>query len=124
MTLVGRDNEIKELNKCLHSDRSHFVAIYGRRRVGKTFLVKTFFKNSFAFYATGLADADKQTQLSNFNLALRKYKKKDTPSVPIATDWLNAFNNLIEVLEQQEPTEKKIIFSMNCRGWTRAIQVF
>jgi uncharacterized protein len=110
MKLVGRDNEIKELNKCLHSDRSHFIAIYGRRRVGKTFLVKTFFKNSFAFYATGLADADKQTQLSNFNLALKKYKKKGTPPLSNANDWLNAFNNLIEVLEQQDQGTKKVVF--------------
>jgi uncharacterized protein len=110
MRLVGRDNEIKELNKCLSSDRSHFIAVYGRRRVGKTFLVKTFFKNKFAFYATGLADADKQTQLSNFNLALKKHKKKGTPPLSNADDWLNAFNNLIEVLEQQDQGSKKVVF--------------
>ena len=62
MKFIGRTAEIKELDRCLHSNRSHFVAVYGRRRVGKTFLVKSFFKNTFAFYTTGLADANKKTQ--------------------------------------------------------------
>jgi uncharacterized protein len=109
MKFIGRETEIKELNKCLHSDRSHFVAVYGRRRVGKTFLIKSFFKNKFAFYATGLADAKKQTQLENFNLALKKYKQPDALPLPEASNWLNVFNNLIALLEQnQDP--KKVVF--------------
>ncbi len=109
MKFIGREQEIKELNKCVNSDRSHFVAIYGRRRVGKTFLVKSFFKNTFSFYATGLADANLQTQLSNFNIALKKYNKGSELPTPNPTDWLNTFNNLIHVLEQdQQP--KKVVF--------------
>lgn len=109
MKFIGREAEIKELNKCLNTDRSHFIAIYGRRRVGKTFLVKSFFKNKFAFYTTGLADANKRTQLENFNLALKKYTPPDASPLPEASNWLNAFNNLIQILEQnQEP--KKVVF--------------
>lgn len=109
MKFIGRENEIKELNKCLYSDRSHFVAVYGRRRVGKTFLVKSFFKNNFAFYATGLAAANKKTQLDNFNLALKKHQKANTPLLSEANNWLNAFDNLIQLLEQSEEP-KKVVF--------------
>lgn len=38
--IIGRKAEIERLNKYIASDRSEFIAIYGRRRVGKTFLIK------------------------------------------------------------------------------------
>ena len=130
MKFIGRDNEIKELTKCVNSDRSHFVAIYGRRRIGKTFLVKSFFKNTFAFYTTGLADGNKQTQLENFNLALKKYQKKDVPPIPEVPNWLNAFNSLILLLEQSD-APKKVVFLdelpwMETRnsGFTTALEFF
>ena len=53
--LIGRKEELKTLHQALIADESKFVAIYGRRRVGKTFLVKETFNNDFAFYHTGLA---------------------------------------------------------------------
>jgi uncharacterized protein len=113
------------------SDRSHFVAIYGRRRVGKTFLVKSFFKNTFAFYTTGLADANRRTQLENFNLALNKIRiAENIKHPPAAKDWLNAFNNLIFLLEQN-PESKKVVFLdelpwMDTRnsGFTTALEFF
>ena len=108
MKFVGRAKEIKELEKCVNSDRSHFIAIYGRRRVGKTFLVRSFFNNTFSFYATGLADANKQTQLSNFGNALKKYKNDDS-SLPNSADWLSAFNNLTYILEKDQGA-KKVVF--------------
>lgn len=108
MKLIGRANEIKELDKCVQSDRSHFIAIYGRRRVGKTFLIKSYFNNNFSFYTTGLADADKQTQLANFGLALKKYNNGDS-SLSNAVDWLNTFNNLTELLEKDQRA-KKVVF--------------
>jgi uncharacterized protein len=108
MKLIGREIETKELNKCLKSERSHFVAVYGRRRVGKTYLVKTFFKNTFSFYTTGLADASKKTQLANFDKALKKYAKTGTPLTE-SKDWLSAFDTLIGILEQ-DSQEKKVVF--------------
>ena len=55
MNLVGRRNEIAELERLYVSKRSEFVAVYGRRRVGKTFLIKEVFKDRFAFWHTGLS---------------------------------------------------------------------
>ena len=54
MTLIGREKEIRVLKSCYESDKSEFVAIYGRRRVGKTFFVKDIFKERFAFCSTGI----------------------------------------------------------------------
>ena len=106
MTIIGRKKEMDELRDCVHSYRSHFVAIYGRRRVGKTFLVRSYFNNTFAFYATGLANANKTTQLNSFNNALNK---SSSLKLERAEDWLSAFNNLIKVLEQNHQ-QKKIVF--------------
>jgi len=53
MKIVGRKDEIRELDRLARSGMPEFVAVYGRRRVGKTFLVKEYFNNSFVFYATG-----------------------------------------------------------------------
>ena len=55
--MVGRINEIKLLESKYNSDKSEFVALYGRRRVGKTYLIRSVFQNRFVFQLTGLANA-------------------------------------------------------------------
>ena len=54
--LIGREYEKSLLTNYLQSGQSEFIALYGRRRVGKTFLIKNFFKNNFDFYATGIIE--------------------------------------------------------------------
>ncbi|MCI6519246.1 MAG: ATP-binding protein, partial [Prevotellaceae bacterium] len=53
MNLIGRNREIAELDRCLKSDQSEFVVVYGRRRVGKTFLVEEFFNRQYDFSFVG-----------------------------------------------------------------------
>lgn len=65
--LIGRKEELKTLHQALIADESKFVAIYGRRRVGKTFLVREAFNNDFAFYHTGLANETNRIQLAEFS---------------------------------------------------------
>ena len=65
--IVGREREIEALENCYASDRSEFVAVYGRRRVGKTFLVKTLFKNRLDFNTTGILGGNNETQLNAWN---------------------------------------------------------
>ena len=55
MQIIGRKSEIEELEALYDSGRPEFVAIYGRRRVGKTYLVKELFKDRFSFWHTGLS---------------------------------------------------------------------
>ena len=96
MVIVGRKNERSLLQHCLESGRPEFLAVYGRRRTGKTYLVKEFFRNQFAFYTTGLANAGMKEQLSVFHETLLKYgcTEKKTPR-----NWVEAFSRLRELLE-------------------------
>ena len=68
--MVGRSKEIKELNRLYESDESEFIAVYGRRRVGKTYLVRETFADRFVFYHTGLPNATKRQQLAHFKESL------------------------------------------------------
>ncbi|MDR0296142.1 MAG: hypothetical protein LBH91_08225 [Prevotellaceae bacterium] len=62
MKIIGRYNEQQALKQYVESDKPEFVAVYGRRRVGKIFLIKEYFNNSFSFYISGLANASKVTR--------------------------------------------------------------
>lgn len=79
MKVIGRKSEIGQIRKLYDSGKSEFVVVYGRRRVGKTFLVNQFFDNIFLFKVTGLAVKDKAAQLVNFGEAL---KKQGSPLCP------------------------------------------
>lgn len=104
---IGRAKEIQKLERIKSRTRSEFVAIYGRRRVGKTFLVRTVFNNQFTFQLTGIANVTKTQQLLNFHSVLQKYQPNQT--LPIPKNWFLAFQQLITFLEQSKD-EKKIIF--------------
>ncbi len=106
--LVGRAKEIKLLQDHKKSKKSEFIAIYGRRRVGKTFLVREVFNNQFSFYLTGIANVNKQQQLIQFHARLVHHFPNKEASVS-ATDWFTAFRQLIGLLEKQKE-EKKVIF--------------
>lgn len=106
--LIGRVEEIKILQDLNNSDRSEFAALYGRRRVGKTFLVKELFKNQFAFQVTGLSRADFQLQINNFYTTLGRFDKSVQDQLK-PTSWFDAFQLLINYLETLN-TGKKIVF--------------
>jgi len=89
------------------SGKPEFVAVYGRRRVGKTYLVSEHFANKFAFSVTGVSDGNKKTQLREFHRALTKYY--NGPAA-MPKDWPEAFGLLEERLEQDTTSGKKILF--------------
>lgn len=111
--MVGRIAEQKQLDKLFHSDKSEFVAIYGRRRVGKTFLVKEHFKGRFIFWHTGLSPYDRekknflQDQLKAFHITLMRYGLKESPA---PKSWMDAFFLLEQLMENLNSSGKKIIF--------------
>ena len=92
--MVGRKKEIEELNRLFDSNESEFVAIYGRRRVGKTFLVRETFADRFVFHHTGLPNATKRQQLSHFRSSLAAFGNTRAA----LTDWFEAFDSLREVI--------------------------
>jgi len=104
--LIGREEEKKQLKKAYESEESEFVAVYGRRRVGKTYLVKEMFKDKFTFYHTGLNGATKKEQLIFWQQTLER--AGHTCSHPLK-DWSEAFFEL-ETLIQRSKEKKKVIF--------------
>ncbi|MDR1712830.1 MAG: ATP-binding protein [Coriobacteriales bacterium] len=107
MEITGRKAERQLLQECALSGRPVFLAIYGRRRIGKTYLVKEHFNNHFTFYVTAEANVSKSDQLAVFDAALDKYFTGD---IQASRSWLHAFTQLESQLTSLTTTEKKIIF--------------
>jgi AAA+ ATPase superfamily predicted ATPase len=107
MEIIGRYSEKRALRHYVESNKPEFVAVYGRRRVGKTFLIKEYFNKTFSFYISGLANATKKEQLENFNATLNFYGK--TP-YPRTKNWMESFRQLIHLLKSSKKKGKKVIF--------------
>ena len=103
--IIGRKQEIEKLENYVSSRKSEFIAIYGRRRVGKTFLVKELFENRFAFRVTGKDNVTTKEQLTNFSFALNDQLGIES----VANSWSEAFRLLQKALEKK-PEGTKIIF--------------
>lgn len=107
MKLIGREEECRELKRLHESGSPEFVAIYGRRRVGKTFLVKEFFRNKFTFYTSGLARCGMKDQLRNFHSSLIQYGLPSDTRCP--ESWFEAFDLLKGVIERAR-NKRKVVF--------------
>ena len=104
--LIGRKKQQAELLEAYNSDDSRFVALYGRRRVGKTYLIKQTFKDKFTFSHSGLANGSLQEQLYGWRSSLENagYVAPSTPK-----HWLEAFDMLKELIRQTS-AKKKVVF--------------
>lgn len=104
--IIGRKIEQKRLIEAFESDYSEFVAVYGRRRVGKTFLIRETFDYHFTFQHAGVANRDMNEQLAAFtdSLADCGFHANKAP-----TKWLEAFALLKELIKQSSD-KKKVIF--------------
>lgn len=106
--LIGREREIAELKQSLESDRSEFIIVYGRRRVGKTYLVDNFFNYEYDFSFVGGHRLTKQKQLKNFAKAMKKYAHLNRQ--PQYASWDDAFDALEEFMEGLPENKRKVIF--------------
>ena len=104
--IIGREKELKRLRRTLSGEYSEFIAVYGRRRVGKTFLIKEAFNYSFAFQHSGLAKGDKRMQLEEFANSLERQGMKSKRRIK---SWSDAFFALECGLEKL-PEGKKVVF--------------
>lgn len=75
--IIGREIEQDILQKCVESDSPEFVAVYGRRRIGKTFLIKKYFNEKFDFYMTGSYNSPLSVHLDDFQKQLQKYSGRE-----------------------------------------------
>jgi hypothetical protein len=103
--IIGRDEEKKILSDALQSRDAELIAIYGRRRIGKTFLIRNHYHKHLRFEITGVHDASLKDQLHNFSLALQS--SMAIPVVPADPgNWIDAFNLLnhhLKTLLKKEP---------------------
>lgn len=109
--LIGRTAEIRRLEKIYQSKEAEFVVLYGRRRVGKTFLIRQFFeqKKGLFFQVTGLQKGSMQKQLEHFSETL---SAKFTHGIPIKTPptWEEAFKLLTQFIDTANPKNKTTLF--------------
>jgi AAA+ ATPase superfamily predicted ATPase len=132
MELIGRNREIETLQRYRDSDDPEFVVLYGRRRVGKTYLIRQFFHDKFFFYVTGVSpnsdssDSDLKSfdsassgatgpdagssmvsNLERFGVALRKYGITEGKA---PGSWMEAFDQLSDGIQRAGPGYRKVIF--------------
>ena len=105
--LTGRNKELDFLDKILNSSEPELVAVFGRRRVGKTFLIHTVYAKQLAFEFSGMHNASFDQQLENFTMALSKVTKRKTLN-PVT--WINAFSLLEAYLKPVVKKQRTVIF--------------
>ena len=105
--LIGRVAEMNELQAALSSKRSELVMMYGRRRVGKTFLVRRFFNDQYTFHFVGAHKQPMRVQLQHFREALEEFSGKRVAEL---TNWHEAFIALERYLEQSKDKRKVLFF--------------
>lgn len=106
-TIIGRAVEQDILRQRIGSDSSELIAIYGRRRIGKTFLVRQYFNDAFSFYSTGIYQGSKKEQLGAFNRQLEYYSGHKWQA---AKDWFDAFGQLRKYLESLGGDKAIVVF--------------
>lgn len=109
MELIGRKQEKATFKHCLESTESKLIALYGRRRVGKTFLVRRYFQSKIRFEVAGLHKGEKKDQLEHFASTLAKYGWQEA-ALHIPKTWKAAFDMLERFITSMKNNQKKVIF--------------
>ena len=108
-SIAGRKKEQQKLKRALESDKPEFIALYGRRRIGKTFLIREFFGDRIGFELIGIYNASLQEQLDNFANSMTEALRIDIP-VKSPGSWQEAFSMLKSFLKSKKFRGKKVIF--------------
>lgn len=107
-TIIGREEEKKILTAALQSRDAELIAVYGRRRIGKTFLIRNHYHKHIVFELTGIHEARMKDQLRNFSLALQE--SMGIPVAPAPPDnWIEAFRQLSNHLKRNEGKEPIVV---------------
>ena len=106
--MIGRSEQIALMQETLSIKKSSFVAVTGRRRVGKTYLIDDVYSNNFCLRITGIQGGDKQTQINNFTQKISEYSNKKIDTT--ATNWQQVFVQLKSYLKLLPKKKKQIIF--------------
>jgi uncharacterized protein len=107
MELVGRTEERADMQGLLRTGKSEFLAVYGRRRVGKTYLIREVYKSEMVFDMSGRHDAPVAEHLADFAAILGRRQKAP---IPAPASWQQAFHLLIHYLESLKSKTPKVVF--------------
>lgn len=111
--IIGRGKEIEELKRRCRSNRPEFIAVYGRRRVGKTFLINETLHDNIVFRHTGLSPYDRKRkvtlkdQLQNFYFSLIRHGME---GIAPPKSWIEAFFLLEQHLERRDNSSRQVVF--------------
>ena len=114
--IVAREKEQALLKRLSNEPTAQLLAVYGRRRIGKTFLIREYFEEGFAFMHTAVSPVELKAkehqllyrvQLDEFAASLQKYGDKDTSAIK---DWFDAFHRLENLLEKKKSKKKQVVF--------------
>lgn len=130
LKLTGRVKEKEILQKALSSNEAEMISVIGRRRIGKTFLVKKVYADSIAFELTGTKGAPLQEQLQNFLFSLQLATNNNVIG-KAPSNWMEAFFMLINYLKTLSPDRKQVVFldeipwlSTHRSGFLRGLSFF
>ena len=127
--IIGRESEIRLLDEYVHSSKAEFVAIYGRRRVGKTYLVNQLYGKTFSFAVTGVLAGTYVEQMTSFTEALKDY---GCPVETVPENWMDAFivlKNFLKTINTGEAPMVVFMDELPCfdtqrSGFVRALGYF
>lgn len=113
--IIGRDEEKLLLERALSTSKAELVAVYGRRRIGKTYLIRSYLKKQIAFEYSGVHNVETAVQLTNYCSALAKQLNNNI-TLPTPSDWFAAFE-LTASLLQKKIRRKKMVFFLDEFPW-------
>jgi uncharacterized protein len=107
--IVGRKKELNMLATALKGSEAELIAVTGRRRIGKTFLITNAYQSNFAFEMIGVQNGALSTQLQNFTDQLTVFSNNTLP-IQTPKSWAEAFKLLRQYLQNSLSDEKKVLF--------------
>lgn len=113
--VIGRVSEKEKLEEALASHRSELIAVYGRRRIGKTYLIREYYSKNMLFSFSGLRNGTRADQVENFMLELNQLSGQFSDEKP--ENWLQAFNLLKQYLKGIRATKKKKVLFIDEFPW-------
>jgi uncharacterized protein len=106
--IIGRDEEKLLLQSIIANTKADLVAVYGRRRIGKTYLLETYLEKQIVLQFSGVHNVETEVQLKEYCKALSKYLNNNVPVV-VPADWFSAFDLTIQLLQKKLRRKKAII---------------
>jgi uncharacterized protein len=114
--MIGRQEETAKLNKLLNSEKAELLLVTGRRRVGKTYLIREYFKGNICFEFIGTQYAETKNQLEKYATEIEKYFPEKGKNISF-NNWTNALSHLSDCIESLRKTKKKKVVFIDEFPW-------